>query len=135
MKYNTKLINYLQDKFQYEYITSDMANVRRSTINLGFCEPYAIDNYLYKSALYEHKHGQEMLYFWSIFGKPEEFDSRYDQQRQFIEIIMNTPEYNFSTDIIPISVGGHTSWQHGTSHRTDGIVYDFVIPKRTKYFV
>ena len=72
------------------------------------------------------------FFFWN---KPS-FSSRLEQFKKFIEVIFNTPQYNYSTEIVVMPLGhtGNAIHQPGVIHRTDGVTYDSLYPIRAKFF-
>ena len=99
------------------------------TFLLGIQEPEVICDYLVSR---ESMENTIQFFFWN---KPS-FSSRLEQFKKFIEVIFNTPQYNYGTEIVVMPLGhtGNAIRQPGVIHRTDGVMYDSLYPIRAKFF-
>lgn len=130
---NTKLVRNFQDIFRDTPISYDMSVKRMNTEYLGF--PFGDDlmDFICKCNLYEAQHGNPTLR--KMLRLSNTFESRYQQVREFVRVIMNTPEYNYSVEHTLSSAGGHRVFQPGKINRVDGAIYRDIIPERTKFFI
>lgn len=99
------------------------------TFLLGIQEPEVVCDYLVSR---ESMESTVQFFFWSS----PKFSSRLEQFKKFIEVIFNTPQYDYSTEIVVMPVGrtGNVMRQPGIIHRTDGVMYDSLYPIRAKFF-
>ena len=130
---NSKLVRNFQDIFRDMPISYDMSVKRMNTEYLGFPTDDDLMDFICRCNLYEVQHGNSTL--WKMLRVANTFESRYQQAREFVRVIMNTPEYNYSVEHVVFSVGGHNTFQPGKMNRIDGAVYRDIIPERTRFFI
>lgn len=125
---NSKLAGAYYEKV-FDTRSGDLFAKTAPTYLLGMQEPEYILEYLISR---ESMNDHTPFFFWNNLR----FSSRLEQFKKFIEVIFNTPQYNYSTEVVVMPLGhtGHVQHQAGAIHRTDGVVYESLYPMRAKFF-